>query len=580
MPYNSDRFSGKAELPPYMPDNPTDEERHALLWHSLKKGGRPEDIDDVIRALAPPPDVTTIAPPGRFKGMRVGIIGGGQAGLAAAFELRKLGFDITVFEALKRIGGRFYTYYFDEEERYYGELGTMRFPVSHETTWHYINLFGLKTRPFVQNNRNAILYIRGERARNDPAGKSIMERIYPKFHLSPKERNTPPSELQFYALESPILRMPEKVRPQLITTREDYSPEILYFDSQSARDIFEKGGLSQEAINLIGSLSPSVSAYLYHNYIEVLREAYAYDFVFLYEIVGGAVKLPRAFYRSLMSENPPEYGGIPGNLLGKVAWKSGAYVDGIFRMRPDGRVTVRYRDMDTGDHRQEDFDFVVCAIPFSTLRNARIDPPFSPRKMQAIRELTYAQAQKSLMFCRFRFWEKGGVDERIIGGGSFTDLPISQIWYPSDHARLEKAGDYSSWDFRYGTSPDEPGVLLASYNFIQDAVRLGNLPEFMAFEIIKRQVEQVHGLPYRYLDGIALGFARVHWDREPAHLGAFAYYMPEQKRLFSYAVTLPEYGGRVFFAGEHISATHSWANGAYRTARQAALDIARNACKI
>lgn len=456
----------------------------------------------------------------------------------------------------------------------------MRFPVSHETTWHYINLFGLNTRPFVQNNQNALLYIKGERVRNDPEGRNVVKRIYPRFNLSLNERSTLPAELLFYALEKPLLKMPERIRPEIVTIRETYSPEILYLDRYSIRGILQEAGLSEDAISLLGSLSPFVGSFLYYNYMEILQETYPYDFVFLYEIVGGAVRLPRAFYRSLMDESPSEYKGIPKNLLGKVTWKSGAYVDGIFSQRPDGRVTVRYKFHPSGGHLQEDFDFVVCAIPFSTLRKAKIDPLFSYRKMQAIRELGYAQAQKSLMFCRFRFWEKGGPEERIIGGGSYTDLLISQIWYPSDHARLVKAGEYTRWDFRPGASPEEPGVLLASYNFTQDAVRLGNLSEDMAFETVKRQVEEVHGLACGYLDDVALEYVRVNWDDEPAHLGAFSYYLPEQKRIFSYAVSLPEYKGRVYFAGEHVSGTHAWANGAFRTAMQAALDIAKTAYKI
>jgi monoamine oxidase len=40
------------------------------------------------------------------------------------------------------------------------------------------------------------------------------------------------------------------------------------------------------------------------------------------------------------------------------------------------------------------------------------------------------------------------------------------------------------------------------------------------------------------------------------------------------AFLLPEYGGRVFFAGEHISGVHRWMQGALQTGMQAALDLA------
>jgi monoamine oxidase len=94
--------------------------------------------------------------------------------MSAAFELRKLGYVITIFDPItERIGGRVYTYYFDKEKRFHGELGAMRIPVSHETTWHYINLFNLNTQPFIQSDPNTFTYVRDTRVRNDPKGENI-----------------------------------------------------------------------------------------------------------------------------------------------------------------------------------------------------------------------------------------------------------------------------------------------------------------------------------------------------------------------------------------------------------------------
>jgi monoamine oxidase len=45
-------------------------------------------------------------------------------------------------------------------------------------------------------------------------------------------------------------------------------------------------------------------------------------------------------------------------------------------------------------------------------------------------------------------------------------------------------------------------------------------------------------------------------------------------------MTKPEYGGRVFFAGEHISALHRWMQGALQTGMQAACDLAKAAGRI
>jgi len=99
------------------PINPTDDDRYEMLKRSLEKTNRLEDFDSIVRLLSPPRDITTIVSPGECKGLKVGIIGGGLAGLSSAFELRKLGFDITIFEMQeKRIGGRVYTHYFNKDK--------------------------------------------------------------------------------------------------------------------------------------------------------------------------------------------------------------------------------------------------------------------------------------------------------------------------------------------------------------------------------------------------------------------------------------------------------------------------------
>ena len=151
---------------PLMPiSNPTDEERHELLLNALENDNRSHDYEYIVKYLSPPPDITYYAMPGELKGIKIGIIGGGLSGMSTAFELSKLGADITIFEASdNRIGGRVYTYYFDPERNHYGEFGAARVPVSHETTWHYINMFGLHMRS-LSGKGNNFLYVHNTRLR-------------------------------------------------------------------------------------------------------------------------------------------------------------------------------------------------------------------------------------------------------------------------------------------------------------------------------------------------------------------------------------------------------------------------------
>lgn len=541
------------------PSNPSTYERHRLLKYALQEANRSEDFYNIVKLLNPPRDITTIAPPGYFKNIRVGIIGGGMAGLSAAFELRKLGFDITIFDALKdRVGGRVYTYYFDEKKNY-GELGAMRIPASHEAVWHYIDVFGLNTRPFIQTNENGLIYIRNIRVRNDLNGKNVMEKIYPEFPLTPWERNTPWTELVSYGLGTLLLKLPPYLRKEILQIKPYYSPQINYLDSLSIRRTLAVMGLSQGAINLIGSISPLAGAFYYNSYIELLQEDYTVDFAFLYEIVGGLSKLPNTFYKSLMSSSPKYYGNISGKSLGKVTWKGGTWVTGIFdSYNNSDSIDLRYTIDDSNKEYFQSFDYVICAIPFSTLRTIDIRPLFTPRKMQAIREVDYSTALKSVFLCDEQFWLRDGPEERILGGGSYTDLPISSIWYPSH---------------------EKSRVLMASYNFNQDSIRLGNMEKTRRFHELKREVEEVNALSKYYLDSVVEAHKTIHWNTEEAFRGAFCYFTPEQKRLFSYVMKLPEYNNRIFFAGEHISAKHAWIQGALQTGMEAANNLAFQ-CKL
>lgn len=572
-------------LAPIQPGNPTKLERYKLLRYALKDVNRLEDFNHIVDLLSPIQDITNIASPGKYKGVKIGIIGGGLAGLSSAFELRKLGFDITILEACgDRIGGRVYTYHFDKDQQIYGELGAMRIPVGHETTWHYIDLFKLKTRPFVQTNKNAYIYVRNIRVRNDAEGKNVMEEIYPEFNLTPWERHTPWQKLVEYGLATPLNDMNPTLRKEILQIKPNYSHQMNYWTAHNTRQVCEKMGLSQGALNLIGSVSPPIGQFYYDSYSENLQEDYPVNYSFLYEIIGGLVNLPLSFYEDLISENPKYYGRISKSALGKVTWKSGSEVTGIYKYDQSDQVILKYKNIGMNKSLEESFDYVICTIPFSSLRNVEVDPLFSTRKMQAIREVNYASAQKTLFLCNKRFWEEGGPNEQIIGGGSYTDLSISTIWYPSDHAtcvnkckvrNCYNESPLDTWKLKKGCSPYESGVLLASYNFNLDAIRLGNIEDKRRLQIIKNQVEDVHGLKKGYLDSIVEDVKTIQWDKEQGYYGAFCYFKPEQKRIFSYGIIKAEYNNRVFFAGEHTSSTHAWMQGALHSGMKAADSLAR-----
>ncbi len=474
--------------------------------------------------------------------MKIGIIGAGVAGLTAAFELRQHGFDITLMEATERIGGRVLTHYFDQDKKLYGELGAMRIPQTHKCTMHYIDKFNLEVEPFPQSSPETFIYIKGTRVRNDSDGFSVSEYIYPLFNLYDWEKEMKWFDLVDYVAEYPISSMPKVVRKELVKIKENYSPYIDYWDCVSTKKAMKVLGLSFSAMDMISSIVPTLFPFYYDSHIEVLNDNYTKAFEDLVKIKGGFSRLPDAIYNSLESDSPEA----------NVRFRFSRPVRSINYNKTDGKIILTSSDNDYNNLEDDEFDYVICTIPFSTLRNIDVSPVFSSVKHQAIREVQYTESQKTVFLCNRRFWQDQGI---INGGGSVTDMPISSIYYPF-----------------YGNT-EEPSVFLASYNLNKDARRLGTQPIGPRVEMIKSQVEQVHGLHVGYLDDIVEDFASISWGDEPYQLGCFFYFQPEQKKLFSKAMTTPEFDGKLLFAGEHVSVFHGWMNGAFQTGAKAAKEI-------
>ena len=123
--------------------------------------------------------------PGTGKGKKVIILGGGIAGLVAAYEMRSLGYDCTVLEARSRPGGRNWTVrpgdkiVFTDgrtqectwDEGHYQNFGPARLPSIHPTILGYCRKLGVELQVEVNTSRSSLL-------QNDAAngGKAVAQR--------------------------------------------------------------------------------------------------------------------------------------------------------------------------------------------------------------------------------------------------------------------------------------------------------------------------------------------------------------------------------------------------------------------
>ena len=485
---------------------------------------------------------------------KVTILGAGIAGLAAGYELTRLGHSVQIFEGSNRIGGRIWTHRFDDGT--YGELGAMRIPLNHDYTRYYVAQLGLKLRKFVTAHENLECFydIRNIVTRMRD-GQTC---LYPLFALSPEQQaDRVPPDMFGRTLRDVIDGLTVEERTSLLSPTVT-SERVRELDRISLGE-FLRIRAGNGAKELIGS-STALDSFFDRALTMFLRDALEQEGAGFHEIQGGMELLPQELGKTL-----------------RANIQLNTEVTGI-HMKTDGKIEIDLVRHGRERHH-ETCDIVLCTLPFSILRTIDISPPFSHDKMYAIRNLSYSSSTKVLLHCRQRFWE---TTYGIYGGASQTDQLIRATYYPSDNVRVVQAprpsyifsslySGYTKGEFgaEFQNVSEGPGVLLGSYTWGQDARRLGAMaPEQRAHTAI-RLIARFH--PEMEKEGMVDGHASMFWDSYEWSLGSFSFLQPgEHSTIFEFAIQ-PE--DNVHFAGEHCSLQQAWIQGALVSALRAVKEI-------
>jgi monoamine oxidase len=224
------------------------------------------------------------------------------------------------------------------------------------------------------------------------------------------------------------------------------------------------------------------------------------------KIKGGNDNLPKAFAQRL------------GN---KVRYSSP-----VVKIEQDA-AGARVTFLEKGARQTMSGDRVLCAVPFSVLRNVELPSNFSERKMQIIKNLRYDMVSRVYLQAKKRSWEEKGLN-----GFAITNDAV-EIWQPT-------------WN-----QPGPRGILM-TYNRPGQAERISSMKESERISSTLTQLGQwFPGLQENFERGLSWCWAEQEWSR-----GAWAFvglrdYLP---------ANAPE--GRVHFAGEHLSQWSSWMQGA------------------
>ncbi|HXT64584.1 MAG TPA: FAD-dependent oxidoreductase [Pyrinomonadaceae bacterium] len=231
------------------------------------------------------------------------------------------------------------------------------------------------------------------------------------------------------------------------------------------------------------------------------------------KIKGGNDLLPKAF---------------AANLAAKIYYESP-----VVKIDQDEK-SVRVTFVRKGKQETITGDRLLCAVPFSLLRNIELPANFPEKKRKAINEVSYANVSRVYLQARKRSWEEKGLN-----GFAFTKDAV-EVWQPT-------------WN-----QPGPRGILM-TYARPGEAERIAALKPDERISSTLTQLDQwFTGLRANFEKGTSKVWMEDEWSR-----GAWAFAGVGNLMVFSQ----PE--GRIHFAGEHLSFNFSWMQGALESAARA-----------
>jgi monoamine oxidase len=497
----------------------------AALHHSMEAMG----------FLAVPTN-TVFSLRGRMEGRKVLILGAGLAGMTVAHELGKLGYDCRVIEARSRPGGRCHTARAGVTEKdvdgvetrctfdegHYFNPGPMRIPYHHRVTLDYCREFGVPLEVF--NNANEAGYYYAENIPGEPpvplAGKRIRTREA-RADLYGYTAELLAKAINEHELDARVTAEDREKFIEFLRSFGRLGKDFIYKGSETRGYAIERG-----AGNRPGAVGDPFGLH---------------DLV--YSGLGARISGERMFDMQMTMFQP--VGGMD-RIATSMAHSLGSritYNAEVKEIRRNGNgVRVVYSER--GHMKEARAELCVCTLPLAVL--ARIPADFSPEMAKSIAAIPYGETGKiGLQFNR-RFWEE---DDQIFGGGSSTNLPISQIVYPS-----------------YGFL-GKKGVLIGSYVFGKRAKEFGTLTHQQRVDRALADGAKIHPqYPRHYENGFSLA-----WHKSPYNLGGWASYTDELRKTHYAQLNQPD--GPIHLAGEHLSYLTAWMAGAFDSGRSVATAV-------
>ena len=442
----------------------------------------------------------------------VTIIGAGLAGLAAAYDLHRAGWQVTVLEARNRVGGRVHSIR-SFSNSLVAEGGGEFIDQHHSRMLAYAKEFKLSLGEVGSWQGQSGDWC----AYDGKAGQSDNINIW-SLNLR-KEVDSIWNALAKLAEQVPDPALPES------------APNAKELDKQSAANWISAQGVHPLARRVFAN----------HIRSEYTCEPEQFS---LLDLARNA-----ALYYNDPDFHQPNYRVIDGNdtipqaiasLLPDI--RLNAIVTSISNS-PD-RVSVTYKQGNTFHTISSTFS--ILATPLTTARLIKFNPPLPTTHQHMINEISYGAVTKVMIEYRRRFWKDKGWNGRLS-----TDQHIVQTWDATSH--LE----------------GEHGIITA-YTGGAPGAKLSTLSDEERTITAISVIEKI----FPGSSDLIENTATIAWNNEPFTRGSYMALAPGQ--VTAYWQTLFSRAGRLFFAGEHSAMYQGFMEGAVESGQRAAKNIMEN----
>lgn len=492
-------------------------------------------------------------PPDRL-GSEVVVVGAGIAGLVAAYELMRIGLRPVVYES-SHLGGRLRSQPFEGADGIVAELGGMRFPRSSTAFHHYVDLLGLETAPFP----NPLTEAAGSTV-IDLHGRTYYGRTLadlPPFFTevadawaSALEEGAGFSDLQQAIRERDTARI-RALWAELVEVWDDRT----FYDFVSTSKAFSDLSFAhREAFGQVGFGTGGWDSDFPNSMLEILRVVLTGCEDDQQLVVGGVEQVPQG----LWTRTPDDLVHWPaGTSLSSL--HGGGTRPGVARLHRLDADTIRVTDV-YGGTRDVSAVLTTCQ---SWLLSTQIDTDeslFGQDVWMALDRTRYMQSTKTFVMVDRPFWrDVDPATGREVMSTTLTD-------------RLTRS------TYLFDNGPGRPGVICLSYSWMSDSLKMLPYP-------VEKRVELALGALRRIYPSVDIGAhvigdpITVTWESDPHSLGAFKGALPGHyrynRRMYCHFVQddLPAAERGIFMAGDDVSWTPAWAEGAVQTALNAVWGI-------